>query len=79
MDKNGEIPWSCLAPGGAWKAEIWYASDETAVLARRLAAASPAILAPSCHVEKVHASSVDVFVEEARCINKTNEVLILLR
>jgi hypothetical protein len=45
MDKNGEIPWSCLAPGGAWKAEIWHTSDETAVLARRLAAASPAILA----------------------------------
>jgi hypothetical protein len=35
MDKNGEIPWSCLAPGGAWKAEIWHTSDETAVLARR--------------------------------------------
>ena len=47
MDTNGEIPWSCLAPGGAWKAEIWHTSDETAVLARRLAAASPAILAPS--------------------------------
>jgi hypothetical protein len=44
MDNNGEIPWSCLAPGGAWKAEIWHTSDETAVLARRLAAASPAIL-----------------------------------
>jgi hypothetical protein len=35
MDKNGEIPWSCLAPDGAWKAEIWHTSDETAVLARR--------------------------------------------
>jgi len=44
MDKNGEIPWSCLAPGEAWKAEIWHTSDQTAVLARRLAAA-PAILA----------------------------------
>jgi len=33
MDKNGEIPWSCLAPGGARKAKIWHASDETAVLA----------------------------------------------
>ena len=51
MDKKGEIPWSCLAPGGAWKAEIWHASDETAVLARRLAAASPAIPAPSHHVD----------------------------
>jgi len=50
MDKNGEIPWSCLAPGGAWKAEIWHISDETAELARPLAAASPAILAliPPC-------------------------------
>ncbi len=47
MDKNGEIPWSCLATGGAWKAEIWHTSDETAVLAWRLAAASPAILVPS--------------------------------
>jgi hypothetical protein len=47
MDKNGQIPWSCLAPGGARKAEIWHTSDETAVLARRLAAASPAILAAS--------------------------------
>jgi hypothetical protein len=51
MDKNGDIPWSCLAPGGAWMAEIWHTSDETAVLARRLAAASPAILALSRHVE----------------------------
>jgi hypothetical protein len=23
VDKNGEIPWSCLAPGGARKAKIW--------------------------------------------------------
>jgi hypothetical protein len=51
MDKNGEIPWSCLAPGGAWKAEIWHTSDETAVITRRLAAASPAILALSRHIE----------------------------
>ena len=35
MDKNGEIPRSCLAPGGAWKAEIWHKSDETAVLSLR--------------------------------------------
>jgi hypothetical protein len=47
IDKNGEFPWSCLAPGEARMAEIWHASDETAVLAWRLAAASPAILASS--------------------------------
>ena len=40
MDENGVIPWSCLAPGGARKAEIWQTSDETAVLAWRPAVAS---------------------------------------
>jgi len=41
MDKDGEIPWSCLAPGRAWKARIWHTSDGTTVLAWHLAAASP--------------------------------------
>ena len=73
MDKNGEIPWSCLAPGKAWKAEIWHASDETAVLAWRLAATSPAILTLFHLAEQVHAFSLDFLVEEARQINNKNE------
>ena len=48
MDKNGKIPGSCLAQGEARKAGIWHISDETAVLAWRLAAASPVIVTPSC-------------------------------
>jgi hypothetical protein len=35
-----------LAPGWARKAKIWHPSDETAILAWRLAVVSPVILAP---------------------------------
>ena len=58
MDENGVIPWSWLASGGAWKAEIWQTSDETAVLACRPAAGAGrssslgvvgiSIILPSC-------------------------------
>jgi hypothetical protein len=74
MDKNGEIPWSCLAPSGARKAKVWHTSDETAVLGWRLAAASPATFAPSRRTEYVHASSVHVPVDAARQINNKKEL-----
>jgi hypothetical protein len=77
MDNNGEIPWSCSALSGAGKAKVWPPSDGTAVLAWRLAAASPAILAPSLLSKFMHLYWESLLKKLVISITKTISKLIV--